>query len=554
MTSSEGKSARVMARPLSRAGCLMSSLLSVAAISVAQPTIEVQLKAYPSSTSGIRRANQFTEGPDGAMWYTGSCGSSCITNDSIGRITRDMVITEYELPSAPYAPSRGPYGIATGPDGALWFTELYVNKIGRITTTGVFTEYALPSIHPIPGNPYERPGEPYLIVAGPDGAMWFTDGIAIGRITTAGVATIYSVEFRGPTDIVVGPDGALWFTSGNPDAIGRITIAGDITWYPTTACSYPSGIAKGPDDALWFACFNSKSIGRITTSGSISTFSIPDGTPEPNAGPVYITAGPDGALWFSEQVAPGQQPNCKLGRITTGGIFTEYSSHDPIQIGLACGEVASGLGDLWTNTPAGFISRIVVKESDNTPPVITPQITGTLGSNGWYRSAVTLSWTVTDPESGIASSFGCGTTHLTADTPGVTLTCSATNGAGLSASKAITIKIDQTPPVISGMPGLGCSIWPPDHKMIPVATVTAADAMSGIAAGSFKVTGASNESPSGPQISIVQSAGAYTVALLAERASDGTGRVYTLRAVASDQAGNTTTVNATCTVPHDQRN
>lgn len=34
-----------------------------------------------------------------------------------------------------------PLGIAAGPDGALWFTELYANKIGRITTTGVLTEF-----------------------------------------------------------------------------------------------------------------------------------------------------------------------------------------------------------------------------------------------------------------------------------------------------------------------------------------------------------------------------------------------------------------------------
>jgi hypothetical protein len=38
---------------------------------------------------------------------------------------------------------------------------------------------------------------------------------------------------------------------------------------------------------------------------------------------------------------------------------------------------------------------------DNTAPVITPSISGTAGSNGWYTSNVTVSWTVTDGESGI---------------------------------------------------------------------------------------------------------------------------------------------------------
>src|SRR2546426_12111983 len=54
---------------------------------------------------------------------------------------------------------------------------------------------------------------------------------------------------------------------------------------------------------------------------------------------------------------------------------------------------------------------------------------------------------VTEPESAIASSSGCGQTILTANTVGVTLTCYATNGAGLATSVPITVKIDQTPPV-----------------------------------------------------------------------------------------------------------
>jgi hypothetical protein len=32
-----------------------------------------------------------------------------------------------------------PFGIVAGPDGNLWFTEFFANKIGRITTAGVVT-------------------------------------------------------------------------------------------------------------------------------------------------------------------------------------------------------------------------------------------------------------------------------------------------------------------------------------------------------------------------------------------------------------------------------
>jgi 6-phosphogluconolactonase (cycloisomerase 2 family) len=192
---------------------------------------------------------------------------------------------------------------------------------------------------------------------------------------------------------------------------------------------------------------------------------------------------------------------------------------------------------------------------DTTPPVIVPQLSGTSGNNGWYRSSVTVTWSVGDPESGIASLTGCSPTTLTTDTAGVTLTCSATNGAGLKSSVPVTIKIDATPPVISGMPAAGCSLWPPNGKMVQVATVTAADALSRLAPGSFQVTGTSNEPPSAPEISISPNGpGGYIIQLQEDRSGTGTGRIYTLTATASDLAGNTASVTATCTVPHDQGN
>ena len=70
------------------------------------------------------------------------------------------MITEYPVPV-----NSGPYGIVTGPDGALWFTEYFGNTIGRITTVGVVTEYAVSTAD----------SEPTGITAGPDNALWFTE-------------------------------------------------------------------------------------------------------------------------------------------------------------------------------------------------------------------------------------------------------------------------------------------------------------------------------------------------------------------------------------------
>src|SRR5262249_25470420 len=85
---------------------------------------------------------------------------------------------------------------------------------------------------------------------------------------------------------------------------------------------------------------------------------------------------------------------------------------------------------------------------DSTPPIITPTVTGTLGNGGWYASDTNISWSVTDGESSISSSTGCGTLNVLSDTSGTTFTCSATSGGG-TAEQSVTIKRDATAPAIS---------------------------------------------------------------------------------------------------------
>src|SRR2546429_638765 len=75
--------------------------------------------------------------------------------------------------------------------------------------------------------------------------------------------------------------------------------------------------SAGPDGALWFTESLGNKIGRITTAGAVTEYPIPTS----NSGPYGIVAGPDGALWFTEQLGG------KIGRITTtGGSFSEYQT------------------------------------------------------------------------------------------------------------------------------------------------------------------------------------------------------------------------------------
>src|ERR1700736_848009 len=75
----------------------------------------------------------------------------------------------------------------------------------------------------------------------------------------------------------------------------------------------PSGITAGPDGALWFTESNYPrgKVGRISTTGQVTQYAVPSGYP------VRITVGPDGALWFTAQIVQG--PPSSIGRITTTG-------------------------------------------------------------------------------------------------------------------------------------------------------------------------------------------------------------------------------------------
>ena len=297
---------------------------------------------YPIPTAQSN-ALDITRGPDGNLWFTESA------KDNIARITPTGVVTEFPTPTSNSAPGS----IAAGSDGNLWFTEFGAGKIGRITPAGVIIEFPVPDAVNIYGRLVG-------ITAGPDGNLWFIDNehSTIGRITTAGVVT----EFPQPTTTPItqlgkftagpdgslwftdqlwmlwnpsngesaGPDGNLWFTDPSDDRIGRSTPTGVITYFstqapaPSDAFTYYSGITVGPDGNLWFTEPRTNQIGRITPAGVVTSFAIPTtqattiGGQPTSTIPLFITAGPDGNLYFTE--ATGDQ----IGQITPDGVVTEF--------------------------------------------------------------------------------------------------------------------------------------------------------------------------------------------------------------------------------------
>lgn len=285
-------------------------------------------------------------GADGNIWFAASLGNY------IGQMTpQGALLNEF---SRGMSPLCGPDRIVMGPDGNLWFTELLCNKIGRITPQGVITEFTTGITQGFPG------GKPFGITAGNDGNLWFTESGTgnIGRITPQGVVTQFRVDTaeKMPTDIVEGPDGNLWFTERFGRRIGRMSKAGSVTYFNSKA---PFGamlvnINVGPDGNLWYTelfgstttSFGTGAIGRITTAGVATRFT--KGLTFPG-GPVSITTGPDGNMWFVEYFGS------RVGKITTSGVITEFQALAPLVVpdGISVGPDHN----LWFTEVLG--SRIV---------------------------------------------------------------------------------------------------------------------------------------------------------------------------------------------------
>ncbi len=233
-----------------------------------------------------RMPGAIATGSDGALWFTEQLGQ----NGRIGRITTAGAVTEYAVSACPGNCAAYPKGIASGPDGALWFTDVGDGRIHRITTTGSVNDYG-----PVLGLNVV----PVDIAVGPENALWFTaeDGAGpndrIGRITTAGETRTFLLPIYprptpdgrnlGPRSIVAGSDGALWFTSLRASVLGRVTTGGEVSLHSLPPASDEGqmfrSIALGPDGALW-----------ITNVGSIVRASIDAATPPPPA-PGTLTIG-----------------------------------------------------------------------------------------------------------------------------------------------------------------------------------------------------------------------------------------------------------------------
>ena len=116
---------------------------------------------------------------------------------------------------------------------------------------------------------------------------------------------------------------------------------------------------------------------------------------------------------------------------------------------------------------------------------------------------------------------------------------------------------DNDPPTVNLDVGKN-TLWPPNHKMVKVATVSASDNQDGsvtpvVTVSSDEPEDGTGDGDTAPDTEVVDNGdGTFDVFVRAERAGGGDGRTYTITATATDSCDNVTTETAEVFVPHDK--
>jgi hypothetical protein len=165
------------------------------------------------------------------------------------------------------------------------------------------------------------------------------------------------------------------------------------------------------------------------------------------------------------------------------------------------------------------------------------------GSADRYGDAIPLVQTPAGP-------YNLGSTQ-------VTLTGTDSRDATGSCTATVTV-VDKTPPSISSVTASPNTLWPPDHKMVPVSVeVAVTDACDAGVANSCKIVSVtSNEPANGPNdgntATDYQITGKLAVNLRAERSGTGSGRIYSVNVACTDASGNSSNRTVAVKVPLDK--
>jgi virginiamycin B lyase len=273
-------------------------------------------------------------GGDGAVYMNGST--------AFMRYAGSFATYAYPIPDTSVVAAAGVNTLARGPGGTIW-TILSAVVNGPITgiiaalspSGGMVAESQLDALI--------APGDTFIALAsGPAGTMWLAtlprsltispegrDYILIANASLNSTATTQTSAIT-IFAMALGPDGAMYVASDPSSGFAPVPVPSQIfridpsTRNTLNTTTLPAGsrvtqLTAGPDGAVWFTDTGLNKIGRLATSGAVTYYSVPTA----NSGLSGIAAASDRALWFTETNAN------KIGRIDTAGHINEYAIPTP---------------------------------------------------------------------------------------------------------------------------------------------------------------------------------------------------------------------------------
>ena len=267
----------------------------------------------------------------------------------------------------------------------------------------------------------------------------------------------------------------LIVTPRNGDGKNGCNLTGSTTLVVSVTSSNPGVATVTPASLTFGSCGDVKTVtvtpvATGTTDVTVSqtsnstggTFSLDPASfrvnvaPPPNTAPVVQVTGVTHGGSYEHGSVP--VAGC-LVNDTEDGLTNSTSAATPGLSPFSGPYAADGIGSQTAQcsyTDAGGLTQTVEATytvTDPSAPQITPSIVGTLGLNGWYRSDVTLTWLVQEPQS--PSSLlktGCDPQSITADQAATTYNCSATSAGGSTGPVSVVIKRDASAPTVTGTP------------------------------------------------------------------------------------------------------